>query len=197
MLASARLLMEELAEWHETYKTHSQQAHIDDDSFVTCLLQVELGHHYVRLNVFRAILRRLSFTQETNGTHDPSLLEAERSARLGAHACSTSFLAYIRSLSQNVVQTFWPYWAQPAFSSLSHVILLMAITSPSYEEALKWAQDLKRARKELKLKASMHSVFLLASIRIDSIFWKDITKVLHLKPHVMQALDLEPEGLPP
>lgn len=69
----------------------------------------------------------------------------------------------------------------------------MIVTSRSFEEASFWSQELSKARTELRIKASLHPVFHLASIRIESIFWKGVTKVIHMEPFMREALKLPAE----
>lgn len=157
---------------------------------LTARIPTELGHYYTTLNVFRAIVRQLCSHRKSGAILDSHFLDAERNARIGLRSCTSGFLSFIKGLPQDMVRTFWPHWAHLAISSLCHVILLMVATSESFEEASSWSEDLRKARTELRVKASMHPLFHLASIRIDSIFWKDITKVIHLEPYMIQALRL-------
>ena len=83
---------------------------------------------------------------------------------------------------------FWPHWSQVAFSCICFLNLLMAITSPDIQEATTWFRDLHMTRKEMRLKSNMLPVLRLGLLRIDALFWKGIDKVLHLQPHVQDAL---------
>lgn len=83
---------------------------------------------------------------------------------------------------------FWPQWSQVAFSSICFLELMMAVSSPDTEEAVIWFQSLQKVRKEMRLKASMLPVLRLGLLRIDALFWKGIDKVLHLEPHIKDAL---------
>jgi hypothetical protein len=83
---------------------------------------------------------------------------------------------------------FWPHWSQVAFSSICFLDLMMAVSSPDTEEAVNWFRNLQKVRKEMRLKANMLPVLRLGLLRIDAIFWKGAEKVLHLQPHVKDAL---------
>lgn len=85
---------------------------------------------------------------------------------------------------------FWPQWSQVAFSSICFLDLMMAISSPSTEEAVNWFHRLHIVRRQMRLKANMLPVLRLGLLRIDAIYWKGVEKVIHLPPHIMDALQI-------
>lgn len=108
-------------------------------------------------------------------------------ARRAMLSCQESFLDFIRQMKSEDVVGLWPLWCQTAFSSLCFSWLLTITSSNSYEEAQTCIEHLQSTRRELRLKATSFPVLRLGLLRIDSIFWRGIDKVLRLDPHVDQA----------
>ena len=150
---------------------------------------IELGRRFVKLIISRALLRpHLSASSDNstrNGRSNSKYLHD--SARAVMLASQESFLDFIRQMKSEDIVGFWPPWCQTAFSSLCFSWLLMIISSNTYEEAKICIEHLQSTRKELRLKATPFPVLRLGLLRIDSIFWRGIDKVLALDPHVDQA----------
>lgn len=154
-----------------------------------------LGSHYVKMTIYRAIIR--PFVANLASNDWPVDMRNEFStdfqdilgfARKGVRTATTAAARLTKGLQQERSQIFWPQWSQVAFSSICFLDLMMAISSPDTQEALEWFQDLHSIRKEMRLKSNMLPVLRLGVLRIDAVFWKGVDKVLHLPPHVEQAL---------
>lgn len=63
----------------------------------------------------------------------------------------------------------------------------MVITALDEDEAVYWADCLRRVRRDMRLKAEVLPCLRLGLLRIDSIFWKGPERVLHLGDHVLRA----------
>lgn len=172
---------------------HSRETSEEDTSLP---IVSTLGYHYIRMTIFRALMRPI----HTNLSHDattPHMAEPDQCdpadlinfARTGVRSSTTDAVTFTKSLHQDHTHMLWPHWSQVAFSCICFLNLLMAMSSPSTQEALAWFQDLHAARQDIRLKSSMLPVLQLGLLRIDAIFWKGIDKVLHLPPHVQEALE--------
>jgi hypothetical protein len=185
--------LEELHSWHEQYQllapTHSDET--------TSLLTVStLGYHYVKMTIFRAIIRPIvsecypnsAMMGGTNRFSDqPEFIDF---ARTGVGFSTSAAADFITGLKEEHFHMFWPHWSQVAFSSICFLDLLMAVSSPSTEEAVTWFQQLQMVRRQMRLKANMLPVLRLGLLRIDAVYWKGIEQVINLPPHVMDALKI-------
>lgn len=64
---------------------------------------------------------------------------------------------------------------------------MMAVSSLETCEATEWGSSLRKVRQGMRLKAEALPFLRLALLRIDSMFWKGVSNVLHLKDHVSEA----------
>lgn len=101
--------------------------------------------------------------------------------------CTKALSEVIRNLSPDKDSVFWPPWTQFAFSSVCFTLMTMAVTSPDFEEASSWISDLQSTRRCLRLKVASFPFLRLGLLRIDALFWRGISNVLHLQPHVAEA----------
>lgn len=181
-------LLGELSVW----QTQSS-AHFDESGPLSTI--AALAYHYVQLTIFRAIIR--PFVADASSNIDlaqsvdcPQINRQEvvRFARTGVRTSTAAAAKFVNDLKEEHFHMFWPQWSQVAFSSICYIDLLMAVSSPDTEEAVTWFRSLQTLRKEMRLKADMLPVLRLGLLRIDSLFWKGLDKVLHLQPHVKDAL---------
>ncbi|KAJ4362284.1 hypothetical protein N0V83_010377 [Neocucurbitaria cava] len=186
-------LLEELSGWHQEF---TQQPRENAGETASLLTICALGHHYVQITIFRAIMRPFLTIHMSNTDTTDAIYELSRAhqdamgfARKGVRSSTTVAANFVQSLTEEHFHMFWPHWSQVAFSSICFLDLMMAISSPDTREALIWFQDLHVARKEMRLKATMLPVLRLGLLRIDAIFWKGVGKVLQLQPHVAEALE--------
>jgi hypothetical protein len=130
------------------------------------------------------------FTNVVNATHRISRDQQEivGFARTGVRSSTKNAAKFVKNLKEDHFHMFWPHWSQVAFSCICFLDLVMAISSPDMQEAIGWFLDLHTVRKEMRLKSNMLPVLRLGLLRIDAVFWKGVDKVLHLQPHVQEAL---------
>lgn len=208
-LERARPLLEELKAWHRTFastcKDRALSSPASTDSSPASpesadLHVYELGYHFIRVLILRAVFRpfinKLANASDPQFSALPSTAEPRQNARLGIRACATDALNYVRSLRQEgATPTFWPPWASGVISSLCYLLLLMVATADDYSDAVEWLRELQALRMELRVKSAGLPVLRLGLLRIDSIFWKDVSNVLVLPDHVVAALqDAKNEG---
>jgi hypothetical protein len=148
------------------------------------------------MTIFRAIIRPIVSTDGLNtgisGNSNLSPVTGQEVigfARTGVRSSTTAAATFVKNLKEEHFHMFWPHWSQIAFSCICFLDLLMAISSSDTQEAVTWFGDLHKARKEMRLKSNMLPVLRLGLLRIDALFWKGIDKVIHLQPHVKDALD--------
>jgi hypothetical protein len=187
-LQAAKPLLEELSTWHTRFEQQNQLLQNEDDAPVSCVHICRLGFEYIKINIFRAIMRPF-LRRPNHSTLAPDATQAQRQARTGARSCTRNAFEFLYSLNQEHVHMFWPQWTRSVYSAVTYFMLLMFITSDTSEEALDWIQDLQRMRKELRIRASLHTFLRLGQLRVDSIFWKDLRKVVDLKPQVSKAFE--------
>jgi hypothetical protein len=207
-LDSARPLLEELMSWHRTFSTtlkpdhqkQQQQLHRSSGpnphSEDSHLPVYELGYHYTRILILRAVIRPFVASITTSPTTDqphPSTAalptEALQNARLGIRSCTSDLLSYLRSLTPTeTAHTFWPPWASSVFSSLCYLLLLMVAMSADVEDARDWMGELQALRTELRLKERGMPVLRLGLLRVDSVFWKGVAAVVRMPSWVDGAL---------
>ncbi|KAK2053111.1 fungal-specific transcription factor domain-containing protein [Colletotrichum caudatum] len=144
----------------------------------------DLALSYTRLVILRADMRPFIAPGSQLGPGEGSFT---RTARGDTKSCTRALADVIRSLSPETDGVFWPSWTQLAFSSICFSLMTMAISSPDLEEASAWIADLQSTRKSLRLKVASFPFLRLGLLRIDALFWRGITGVLHLKTHVEDA----------
>jgi hypothetical protein len=137
----------------------------------------------------------LANSQSDAGTHGNTSGLANQQevigfARTGVRSSTSAAADMVTNLKEEHFHMFWPHWSQVAFSSICFLDLMMAVSSPSIEEAAIWFQQLQLVRRHMRLKANMLPVLRLGLLRIDAVYWKGIDKVMNLSPHVMEALQM-------
>lgn len=100
--------MEELNQWSSLALEIEAEARLEDINISGPLM---LGGHYVKVLLFRAILRPFQTVfRDTNMSSMASReAEAYRLSRAGAKACVTSFVAFTTDLKTGWVHGFWPF----------------------------------------------------------------------------------------
>ncbi|KAM5350232.1 hypothetical protein ACJ41O_006737 [Fusarium nematophilum] len=147
-----------------------------------------LGRHYTLLLISRARIWSQLYRRDTRSTWPPlTSVDHEISSRAAMEECIRGFSNFIRDLKGDDITGFWPPWCQAAFSSLCFTLLLLITSSPTVEEASSWLDMLQSTRRHLRSKASSLPVLRLGLLRVDSIFWRGVDKVLNLEPHVQDA----------
>ncbi|KAF2441399.1 hypothetical protein P171DRAFT_465214 [Karstenula rhodostoma CBS 690.94] len=186
----SKQLLEHLSEWHSGLVADTGE-HAELAVPLTTLST--LGYHYVQMTIYRAIIRPTLNTARSPSTRLHVLPEEEhdivRFVRTGVQSATTATTTFVQSLQQEHLHMFWPQWTQVAFSCICFLQLLMASSSLHTEEAVSWFKDLHATRKEMRLKSDMLPVLRLGLLRIDSLFWKRIDKVLHLNSDLQQAFE--------
>ncbi|KAF6835555.1 transcriptional regulatory protein C25B8.11 [Colletotrichum plurivorum] len=143
---------------------------------------------YVQLIIMRAELRPLLRQHSIQPSYEPdSLPHQASSSRASMRQCTTALSEVIRDLSPDKDSVFWPPWTQFVFSSVCFTLMTMAVTSSDYAEASSWISDLQSTRRCLRLKVASFPFLRLGLLRIDALFWRGISNVLHLQPHVAEA----------
>ncbi|OAK93752.1 hypothetical protein IQ06DRAFT_235692 [Phaeosphaeriaceae sp. SRC1lsM3a] len=189
----SKRLLEELASWHEQYQLlDSTQPGESTSTSTICTL----GYHYVRMTIYRAIIRPIVADSHSdydligNANQLSKLQEVVGFARTGLRCSTNAAAELVNNLKEEHFHIFWPHWSQVAFSSICFLDLLMAVSSPSTDEAVIWFRQIHTVRRQMRLKANMLPVLRLALLRIDAVYWKGVDKVLHLPSHVMDALQI-------
>lgn len=149
---------------------------------------VTLGYHYVKLLIIRPVSKPelcLPAGHDGNnsqpGQHNLEDTEALSHSLIG-------FVNFVKSIKTDSTQVFWPPWCPTAISTLCFALLSAVVTSKSESEATEWLTLLQSTRRDLRLKATTLPVLRLGLLRIDSIFWRGLDKVLRLEPHVQRAV---------
>lgn len=145
-----------------------------------------LAYLYIEILIHRALLRPwLAGGKSTNSPTGED--EDIRHTRTNMRRCMKSASDFVRSLSPELSAVFWPPWSQAALSSILQTHMMMAISSLDYDEALSWVQDLMSTRRSARLRVKSFPQLRLGLLRIDSLFWRGIGRVLNLEPHVSDA----------
>ncbi|KAK1724383.1 fungal-specific transcription factor domain-containing protein [Colletotrichum acutatum] len=142
---------------------------------------------YVRMIILRAGLRPVLVQSTTD--HNLSEREASMAEELkqSMRDCTRGLSNVVKSLSSDTDNVFWPSWTQLIFSSICFTQMTMAISSHNHQEAFGWITDLQSTRQSLRLKVVSFSFLRLGLLRIDALFWRGLTDVLHLEEHVKEA----------
>lgn len=195
-LRMVQLSMEELNRWFGVALEIESEAKFEDVNLSGPML---LGGHFVKVLLFRAILRPFqTASRDANSVPaDARELEAHRMSRAGAKACVTSFVAFTADLKSGWIHGFWPFCksiivsARPrltsvagctlAWSTLCNLALLLQVSAETAEEASECQVSLDRARKTIRLQAKSLEILRFSLLRIDSIFWKGLDNVLTTK----------------
>ncbi|EMD62609.1 hypothetical protein COCSADRAFT_173048 [Bipolaris sorokiniana ND90Pr] len=140
-----------------------------------------LGGHFVKVLLFRAILRPFNAlryrTVPTSSTDEHRELEACRLARAGAKGCIASFVAFTSNLKSSWIYGFWPFWCTLGWSTLCNLALLLHATADSPEEAQECRTLLDQARIAVRLQSKSLDILRFSLLRIHSIFWKGLDSV--------------------
>jgi hypothetical protein len=183
--------LEELSNWHEQYQLLTPTRSGESTALSTVCI---LGYHYVKMTIFRAIIRPIIAEDRSNSetTGNTSRLSNQQEvigfARTGVRSSTSAAAELVTNLKEEHFHMFWPHWSQVAFSSICFLDLMMAVSSPTTEEAAIWFQQLQTVRRHMRLKANMLPVLRLGLLRIDAVYWKGVEKVINLPSHVMEAL---------
>jgi len=147
-----------------------------------------LGCLYAELMVLRAMSRPwLAGKDGSSSNLDGGSTAIYDQVRLRTRECTKQLSALVAGLGPEHTAIFWPPWSQMAFSSLFQSQMTMAISSRDSDEAKIWIGDLMSTRKSARLRIQSFPQLRLGLIRIDSLFWRGIENVLHLKSHVRDA----------
>jgi hypothetical protein len=191
-LDTSKKLVSDLSDWYLDFAQHIP-GHCEEAASLPAVST--LGYHYVQMTIIRAIMRPFlarvdASTNIVDATNRPPRDQHEivGFARTGVRSSTTNAAKFVKDLKEDHFHMFWPHWSQVAFSCICFLDLVMAISSPNMEEAVEWFRDLHTMRKEIRLKSNMLPVLRLGLLRIDAVFWKGVDKVLHLQPHVQEAL---------
>jgi len=176
-LRNVQVSMEELNRWSIVALEIESEAKFEDVNLSGPML---LGGHFVKVLLFRAILRPFQTTSRSADSlpADPRELEAHRLSRAGAKACVTSFVAFTADLRSGWINGFWPFWCTLAWSTLCNLALMLHVSAETIGEAQECQISLDRARKAIRLHAKSLDVLRFSLLRIDSIFWKGLDNVL-------------------
>lgn len=160
----------------------------DDSHQVMPRITARLGRHFTCLLILRAGIRPFH-SKSDKLVNGPSTTSDHRSNLLASMKdCVEGFSDFIKNLKTDDATGYWPPWCQTAFSSLCFTLLLMGASSPTFEDAFSWFRILQSTRRYLRLKANSLPALRLGLLRIDSIFWRGVDKVLKLEPHAEAAL---------
>ncbi|KAH8885857.1 hypothetical protein GQ53DRAFT_659094 [Thozetella sp. PMI_491] len=185
-LQATKPFFELLSSWHQRFEQHTASDENRDSTNVSCSTICELGYQYIHITIFRAIMR--PFIRQQSRLQAVAA-EATAKARAAVRSGTRSAFEFVRSLNQDHVSNFWPQWTRSVYSAVGYFMLLLFVTSENFEEALCWIKDLQMLRKELRIKATFHPFLRLSQIRLQAMFWKDLTKAFSLDPHIRKALD--------
>lgn len=192
-LRNVQLFMEELNRWSGVALEIEDEAKFEEVNLSGPML---LGGHFVKVLLFRAILR--PFQTLPGGTNlapaDARELEAHRLSRAGAKACVTSFVAFTADLKSGWIHGFWPFCkfitisastllmsfpgCTLAWSTLCNLALMLQVSAETVDEARECQVSLDRARKTIRLQSKSLDILRFSLLRIDSIFWKGLDNVL-------------------
>ena len=195
-LRKVQLFMEELNRWSSVALEIESEAKFEDINLSGPIL---LGGHFVKVLLFRAILRpfQTSSRDESLMQADARELEAHRLSRAGAKACVASFVAFKADLKSGWNHGFWPFCklvslpiknllprltgCTLAWATLCNLALMLHASAETVEEALECHVSLERARKTTRLQSKSLDVLRFSLLRIDSIFWKGLNNALTTK----------------
>ena len=195
-LRNVQVSMEELNRWSGVALEIESEAKFEDVNLSGPML---LGGHFVKVLLFRAILR--PFHNGSRGANsvpaDARELEAHRLSRAGAKTGVTSFVSFTADLKSGWIHGFWPFCKSItvlgrmsltsvigctlAWSTLCNLALMLHVTAETAEEAMECQVSLERARKTIRLQSKSLEALRFSLLRIDSIFWKGLDNVLTTK----------------
>ncbi|KAH6876363.1 fungal-specific transcription factor [Thelonectria olida] len=161
---------------------------LERTSQTTSSFVVSLSYYYTRLLILRAGLRSMVHGDLSLSSANPESSPDDFNLRAKMKDCVEKFSAFVQGLHSDDIAGLWPPWCQTAFSSLCFALLLMMVSSSTSQEASSWLEILHTTRRNLRLKANSLPVLRLSLLRVDSIFWRGVDKVLKLKPHVEEAV---------
>lgn len=107
-LRNVQVSMEELNRWSKVALEIESEAKFEDVNLSGPML---LGGHFVKVLLFRAILRPFQTASRSGdpALADPREVEAHRLSRAGAKACVASFMVFTVELRGGWINGFWPF----------------------------------------------------------------------------------------
>jgi hypothetical protein len=107
-LRNVQVSMEELNRWSIAAHEIESEGKFEDVNLSGPML---LGGHFVKVLLFRAILRPFQTGSRSGdaAVADPREVEAHRLSRAGAKACVASFVVFTADLRSGWINGFWPF----------------------------------------------------------------------------------------
>jgi hypothetical protein len=107
-LRNVQVSMEDLNRWSIVALEIESEAKFEDVNLSGPML---LGGHFVKVLLFRAILRPFQTASRSGdpALADPREVEAHRLSRAGAKACVASFMVFTVELRSGWINGFWPF----------------------------------------------------------------------------------------
>ncbi|KUJ13709.1 uncharacterized protein LY89DRAFT_687098 [Mollisia scopiformis] len=176
ILARAQSLRARIETWRQTLPVLSAKlSTLDDDDLEQCAA-LRLSHLTLEILIYRALLRHLSYQTISP---DEGTRELVSTIFENTYICSKLGTEIISSLKPRHFANFWPQYARYQLCYISSLILLSFAQSPTTGIAHQNKALLGKWRNTLRAQARAWPLARLATMRLDAVFWKGLSAVIH------------------
>ncbi|SPN97349.1 uncharacterized protein DNG_00863 [Cephalotrichum gorgonifer] len=176
LLSRAQPLRARIESWRQTLPLLSTRiSELSEDDFDNGAA-LRLSHLTLEIMIFRALLRPLAYDAESvpERCQEPISTIFEN-----CYICASVATEIVSSLRSKHFASFWPHYTRFQLCYVSTFILLNLAQSATKEMALRNKALLDKWRDTLRIQARAWPLARLAAMRLDAIFWKGVSSVIH------------------
>ncbi|KEY71702.1 hypothetical protein S7711_02931 [Stachybotrys chartarum IBT 7711] len=176
LLNRAQPLRTRIETWRQTLSFLSKPAsELTEEEFEKGAA-LRLSHLTLEILIFRALLRPLlpHAIPAAENSKEPISTIFEN-----CFTCAKVATEIVSSLRAKHFANFWPHYTRYQLCYISTFVLLNLAQSTTNEMAVKYRALLGKWRDTLRIQAQAWPLARLAAMRLDAIFWKGLSSVVH------------------
>lgn len=178
LLARAQPLRARIESWRQTLPILSKPASDLDAEELERGAALRLSHLTLEILIFRALLRPLFYQA---GQQPPAESSRDPIAAIfeNGFTCAKVASEIVSSLQAKHFAGFWPPYVRYQLCYVSTFILTNLAQSSTKEMAVRFMSLLSKWRDTLRIQARAWPLARLAAMRLDAIYWKGVSTVVH------------------
>ncbi|KAB5562894.1 fungal-specific transcription factor domain protein, partial [Coniochaeta sp. 2T2.1] len=178
LLARAQPLRARIESWRQTLPILSKPASELDAEEFEHGAALRLSHLTLEILIFRALLRPLFYQ---HGQQPPADNPREPVAAIfeNGYTCAKVASDIVSSLQARHFASFWPPYVRYQLCYVSTFVLTNLAQSSTKEMAVRFISLLSKWRDTLRIQARAWPLARLAAMRLDAIYWKGVSTVVH------------------
>ncbi|OIW31070.1 hypothetical protein CONLIGDRAFT_679807 [Coniochaeta ligniaria NRRL 30616] len=178
LLARAQPLRARIESWRQTLPILSKPASELDAEEFEHGAALRLSHLTLEILIFRALLRPL-FYQPGQQPSAENSREPVAAIVENGYTCAKVASDIVSSLQARHFASFWPPYVRYQLCYVSTFILTNLAQSSTKEIAVRFMSLLSKWRDTLRIQARAWPLARLAAMRLDAIYWKGVSTVVH------------------